>query len=358
MGGLRCAGRCARAGAAGGGERRLGAHARALRRGHLALVRGDDRRAERAAERQAGARRHAQRADVDDEHRRLHVERRRGRAARASSAAPSWSRACGARSTTLEGLERHAPSGQFYNWYDHRTGEKLTTWPPTGEPLDADPVLGRQRLAGGRPEDRRRARPGALAPGGSALRLDGLRLLLPAGRQPDAVPLRAGHGRGAVLLRHDRQREPDRRLHRRSPRARCRSGSHFGPCRSFPDIVRLELDRDAAGRLHAHATSARSVYDGSLPYNGTLRHAELGRQHVRGADAARCSCPRSAGARAAGAPTTRSPCARRSTTGWARPATATGASRRPTSPRAATRSTASTASAATRTATRRTTTAR
>ena len=33
---------------------------------------------------------------------------------------------------TLETLERHEPSGQFYNWYDHRTGEKLTVWPPSG----------------------------------------------------------------------------------------------------------------------------------------------------------------------------------------------------------------------------------
>ena len=33
---------------------------------------------------------------------------------------------------TLEGMERY--QGQFYNWYDHRTGEKLTYWPPTGEP--------------------------------------------------------------------------------------------------------------------------------------------------------------------------------------------------------------------------------
>ena len=41
--------------------------------------------------------------------------------------------------TTLEGMERHAPSGQFYNWYDHRTGAKLTTWPPTGAPLT--PIL-------------------------------------------------------------------------------------------------------------------------------------------------------------------------------------------------------------------------
>src|SRR5689334_741617 len=37
--------------------------------------------------------------------------------------------------TTLERMERYWPGGQYYNWYDHRTGEKLTTWPPTGEPL-------------------------------------------------------------------------------------------------------------------------------------------------------------------------------------------------------------------------------
>ncbi|WP_081686138.1 glucoamylase family protein [Candidatus Solirubrobacter pratensis] len=40
---------------------------------------------------------------------------------------------------TLEHMERHAPSGQFYNWYDHHTGAKLTAWPPTGEPLT--PIL-------------------------------------------------------------------------------------------------------------------------------------------------------------------------------------------------------------------------
>jgi hypothetical protein len=37
--------------------------------------------------------------------------------------------------STLERMERHAPSGQFYNWYDHTTGEKLTVWPPSGAPL-------------------------------------------------------------------------------------------------------------------------------------------------------------------------------------------------------------------------------
>jgi hypothetical protein len=41
--------------------------------------------------------------------------------------------------TTLEGMERHSPSGQFYNWYDHRDGTKLTSWPPSGAALD--PIL-------------------------------------------------------------------------------------------------------------------------------------------------------------------------------------------------------------------------
>ncbi|MGH3385205.1 MAG: glucoamylase family protein [Nocardioidaceae bacterium] len=36
---------------------------------------------------------------------------------------------------TLEGMERHEESGQYFNWYDFRTGEKLTVWPPSGDPL-------------------------------------------------------------------------------------------------------------------------------------------------------------------------------------------------------------------------------
>jgi Putative glucoamylase/Protein of unknown function (DUF3131) len=41
--------------------------------------------------------------------------------------------------STLETIERHEPSGQFFNWYDHTRGEKLTVWPPSGEPLT--PIL-------------------------------------------------------------------------------------------------------------------------------------------------------------------------------------------------------------------------
>ncbi|MFN8494457.1 MAG: glucoamylase family protein [Caldilineaceae bacterium] len=36
---------------------------------------------------------------------------------------------------TVAGLERHEPSGQFYNWYSTETGMKLTVWPPAGHVL-------------------------------------------------------------------------------------------------------------------------------------------------------------------------------------------------------------------------------
>src|SRR5688572_17121071 len=36
---------------------------------------------------------------------------------------------------TVSTLERHGPSGQFYNWYDPQTGEKLTVWPLNGDPV-------------------------------------------------------------------------------------------------------------------------------------------------------------------------------------------------------------------------------
>jgi hypothetical protein len=36
---------------------------------------------------------------------------------------------------TVARLERHEPSGMFYNWYDPATGAKLTTWPENGDPV-------------------------------------------------------------------------------------------------------------------------------------------------------------------------------------------------------------------------------
>jgi hypothetical protein len=93
---------------------------------------------------------------------------------------------------TLERMERHLPSGQFYNWYDHRTGAKLTTWPPTGEPLT--PILssvdngwlatGLHLVQRGVPE---------LSPRAGAL-FDSMDFgFYYPRRQPHPVPLRAGH---------------------------------------------------------------------------------------------------------------------------------------------------------------------
>lgn len=36
---------------------------------------------------------------------------------------------------TLAGLERNDASGMFYNWYSPTTGEKLTSWPGSGDPV-------------------------------------------------------------------------------------------------------------------------------------------------------------------------------------------------------------------------------
>jgi len=41
--------------------------------------------------------------------------------------------------STLAKMKRDKLSGQFYNWYNHTTGAKLTAWPPTGAPVT--PIL-------------------------------------------------------------------------------------------------------------------------------------------------------------------------------------------------------------------------
>jgi hypothetical protein len=43
--------------------------------------------------------------------------------------------------STLEHMERYRDTGQFYNWYDHRTGAKLTVWPPNPTDPNFHPIL-------------------------------------------------------------------------------------------------------------------------------------------------------------------------------------------------------------------------
>lgn len=36
---------------------------------------------------------------------------------------------------TIAGLERHEPSGQYFNWYDPTTGDLVEIWPEDGNPV-------------------------------------------------------------------------------------------------------------------------------------------------------------------------------------------------------------------------------
>ena len=231
---------------------------------------------------------------------------------------------------SLETMERHEPSGQYYNWYDHHTGAKLTAWPPTGAPAHAHPVLGRQRLARDRParRSRRRSPRSRIAPRPCSTRMDFGFYYRPDG-QPDRVPCRARHGRVAVLLRHHRQREPDRHLHRHRQGRAAREGV-LRRLADVPRHLRLELAGDQAARRRPGPTSASTC--SRVPTRTTALRVVpgLGRQHVRGADAGPVRPRGRWGDRRAGRSTTRSRSRPRSTTASTRPTTATGASRRRT----------------------------
>ena len=252
-----------RDGGHGGGELREYA------KGDVGVVRGDDRRALRPAGRHPQRRRHDERADVDDEHRRVHVERGRRRGARLHPQARAGRAAVEDARRRSKGMERHAPSGQYYNWYDHRTGAKLTVWPPTGRAADPDPAP--RSTTAGSPTGLKiveNSVPQLAAPRREALRLDGLRLLLPAGRQPRSssttrpTPAR----RRAVTTRWSaRAGSPTTSA---SPRARSRGKAYYGRNRSWPDTCDAVVDGDQAGRQRTRPTSACDVFEGALPYAG------------------------------------------------------------------------------------------
>ena len=110
----------------------------------------------------------------------------------------------------------------------------------------------------------------------------------------------------ALLLRHRRQREPDRRLHRHRPRPAAAEGV-LRALAHVPGHLRLELAGDPADRRDPHLLR-RAGLRGRLPVQRHAGHAVVGRQHVRGADARPVRARGDAGRRTAGASTTRSPC--------------------------------------------------
>jgi hypothetical protein len=166
-------------------------------------------------------------------------------------------------------MERHAPSGQFYNWYDHRTGAKLTVWPPSGDPLT--PILssvdngwlatGLRILASRVPELSSRAR--GLYESmdfGFYYRPAVNRMLfhyVPGAANPDACcyDTFVSESRIAGYLGIAKGEVPPQVV--------------FGTHRSFPDSCDWSwTETRPVGFTRTYYGTP--TYDGSLPYNGTL----------------------------------------------------------------------------------------
>jgi hypothetical protein len=168
--------------------------------------------------------------------------------------------------SSLEGMDRYLDTGQFYNWYDHRTGETLTTWPPSGQPLT--PILssvdngwlavGLKIVAERVPEVSRRAR--ALYDA-----MDFGFYYRPARNQMlfHFVPSTGGEAccydtivsesRIAAYIGIAKGQVPER--------------VHFGPFRSFPDSCDWSwTETKPVGFTRTYFGT--QVYDGSLPYAG------------------------------------------------------------------------------------------
>jgi hypothetical protein len=185
--------------------------------------------------------------------------------------------------TSLERMERHE-SGQFYNWYDHRTRAKLTTWPPSGEPIT--PILSsvdngwlavglkivQQRVPG---LARRAGKLYDSMDFGIYYRPEVNRILFhlapDTGEAPCCYDTIVSESRIAYYVGVAKGDLP--------------SKVYYGPWRTFPDSCDWSWQE-------TRPTGFTRTYDGVT-----------------------CSCLRSAGGRAAGPPTIRSPPTRRSTTG-------------------------------------------
>ena len=168
---------------------------------------------------------------------------------------------------TLERMERHAESGQFFNWYDHRNGQKLTVWPPTGEPRT--PILSSVDngwLATGlrlveRLVPQLRARAGALFDSmdfGFYYRPEVNRILFhyapDTGEAPCCYDTIVSESRIASYIGIAKGELPQRH--------------YYGAWRSFPDSC--DWSWQETRPLGVHRTYlGLEVFEGAYPYNGT-----------------------------------------------------------------------------------------
>ena len=260
----------ARAVAGGGGAGpRLPRPAAAVRARHVGVVRRDDRRRVRAAGRQPRRRRHAQRADLDDQHRRLHVERARRRAARDHQ--PRRGRRAPARTTLAHARAHGAPPAErpVLQLVRPPHGREADGVAADRRAADADPLLGRQRLAGDRAADRRsaaspswRARAGALfdsmdfgfyyRPAVNRIALP-LRARAPASR-PAATTRSSARAGSPSYIGIAKGEIPPK--------------EYFGAWRTFPDTCDWSWQETRPVGFHRTYFGV-DVFEGAYPYNGT-----------------------------------------------------------------------------------------
>ena len=156
-------------------------------------------------------------------------------------------------------------------------GAKLTVWPPDRRAADADPLLGRRRLAGDRAEDRRDVGAGARRAARGALyrSIDfGFYYVPPSNR----ILFDYAPSTGARDCCYDTvgQREPDRRLHRHR-QGRAAAEGVLRALADLPGHLRLRVPGDAAGRRRPATYFGVSVFEGAYAYDGHAGHAVLGR---------------------------------------------------------------------------------
>ena len=217
-----------------------------------------------------------QRADVDDEHRRLHVERGRRRAARHHPQARARRAAVedARRRSSAWSATGHRPVLQLVRPPD---GREAHVWPPTGAPLD--PILssvdngwlavGLKIVENSVPDRCTGAPARSMTRWTSASTTvpDANRVLLPLSRPTT--------GDGAVLLRHRRQRVAGSSTTSASAAGSCRRRRTTGAG------ARSRTRATGPGRRPSRSASTRTyfgvdVFEGAYAYAGIKRRRRAG----------------------------------------------------------------------------------
>ena len=182
------------------------------------------------------------------------------------------------------------PVLQLVRPHDRRQADRLAA---DRRAADADPVVGRQRLAGDRAPRRREQRPELSSARRRALRQHGFRLLLPAGGQPDPFHYAPDTGGRRAATTRSSARAGSRATSGSRP-ASCRRRSTSGP--------------GGRSRRHATGTGRRSkpvgfhrTYLGVDVFEGAYNTTARGSSRAGAAACSRRSCPRCSSPRSNGA---------------------------------------------------------